>query len=259
MRFLLGVLLLFMLFPLVALAQAAIPPDVGLLDALAKGDYVLAFGFAVMLLTRLCTLGPFKEKIPGWALPWIAVVLGVLSQASTSLAMGMGWQKAILLGLAAGLVAIGGWETIGKRTPVVKKSGGTVGALLLLFLLLPSGCAPGFVGKVSQISTSVASLRQVSREAYKWKCGRLVDTCKAEQATKGYKTLDDCPAWKACDTQRAEVFAGASSVQMLLDTSMVIYEMGKPTDAESLFKQAVAVFENLKDKITKYKLLEAIQ
>jgi hypothetical protein len=253
--------LLFMLFPVIALAQATAGPDAGLLEALGKGDYVLAFGLAVMLLTRACTAGPLKDKIPKRFLPWLAVLLGVLSQTSTSLAMGVPWKKAILLGLASGLVAIGGWETLGKYTPVTRKGGaaGLLPLLLPLLLLGAPGCAPSFHGKVSQISTAVGGLRQVSREVYKLRCGKATDECKAVKEAKGYKTLEDCPEWKTCDTQRAEVFAGASSTQMLLDTALVMHGLDKPKDAETLFIQAVAVFENLKEKITKYKLLEVLK
>lgn len=263
------VLLCFLLmFPLIALAQAA-TPEAGLLEALGKGDYVLALGFGTMLLTRLLTVGPLKEKIPGRYLPWVAVVLGMLSQASVAITSGVPWQRALLLGLAAGLVAIGSWETIGKHSPVLKKAGGSptgpagpagpVVLLLMIFTFGASGCASSFVGKVSQMSTGVASLRQVSREAFKWKCGAIADVCKSEKETKKYAALDDCPEWKSCDTLRVEIFWGASTTQMLLDTSLVVYSGGKPKDAEAIFKQASTAFDNLREKIAKHKLLEVLK
>ena len=240
-------------------------------ETVARGDWVIAFGLLTSLLTRLFAAGPLRQRIPkGW-LRWIAVVLGVLTQSSAALAGGASWGKAVVLGLTAGLAAIGSWEAVLKHAPKIKKPTGlSVIILPLFFVLTLPGCAKDFPGKVSQTSTAVAAFRQVSREAYQFKCMKAVDECKAKAkaALEACKTsscptemppLESCEIWKKCDTQRERIFWSASTTQMMLDTSLVLWQMGKPEDAKAMFARAAVAFENLKEKITKYKLLEVLQ
>jgi len=229
-------------------------------DSIAKGDWVLAFGFLTMLLTRLFAIKPLQDKIPKEYLRYVALVLGMLSQASAALVGGASWPKALIMGALAGLSSIGFWEAGMKAAPVLKKAGTGAGIVILglCAAMATSGCAAEFPGKVSQMSTGVASLRQVSREAYKYKCGKLVDECKKTKSPTSQPTLDDCKIWKDCDSQREKLFFAASSTQMLLDTTLVLWQMGNPEDAKAMFERAKAAFENLKEKITEYKLLKEV-
>jgi len=247
-----------------------------LLKATASGDWVVAFGLFTSLLTRVLGAGVLKHRIPKNWLPYAAVILGVLTQTSAALTSGAGVAKSIVMGLVAGLVSIGLWETVFKKTPVTRKpvavtasdgndkastSGSVTTAALLAFFILPTlpACATDFPGKVSQVSTAVASFRQVSREAYKYKCGQVVDECKQTKSAASQPTLDTCKAWKACDAQRATVFWSASTTQMLLDTALVLWEMGKPEDAKAMFARANTAWEALREKIMEFKLLEILK
>jgi len=238
-----------------------LPKTVGeLWESIARGEWVIAFGLLTSLLTRLFAIGALREKIPSGYLRYISVGLGVLTQASAAMAGGASIGKALAMGFVAGLVAIGLWESALKAAPVLKKPGNAAGIVVIGMLgLMATGCATDFPGKVSQMSTAVSSFRQVSREAYKYKCGQAVDRCKETKSPASQPTLDDCKLWKDCDTQRESIFWAASTAQMLLDTSLVLWQMGKPEDAKAMLARASAAWENLREKITEYKLLEVLK
>jgi hypothetical protein len=259
------VLLLLLGIALPVLAAGADPATAAtdLWNQLAAGNWVLAFGALATLLTRLLHVGGLRQKIPKQYLPWAAMVLGILSQASASMVGGEPWSKALLLGIVAGLVGIGSWELGLKKAPILRKkpesppkAGPTVAILLIVFAVGASGCAQTFPGKVSQMSTAVRGMRQVAREAFKIRCGQMVDKCKA---AKKYEKLNDCPDWQKCDNQRVEVYWVASTAQLMFDTALVLWQLEKEIDAQTIMTQAAAVFDALKDKIIKYKLLEAVR
>jgi len=107
------------LAPLLALAQAATPDlgaDVtGVIDAVRAGQAIAIAGAVVMLLTNLLKhplTGGLVKKIPArWRFA-IPVVLGGVAGILSSVAGGVGWQEAVMIGLFTGPVAVFQHETV---------------------------------------------------------------------------------------------------------------------------------------------------
>ena len=89
----------------------------GLNAAARNGEWSLVAGFCLLFLTTIADklVNRFsKRRIPRKFMPWIAIGLGVLTQAGIFLAMGHHWMYALTGGLVAGLVASGGYSAIAK-------------------------------------------------------------------------------------------------------------------------------------------------
>lgn len=54
----------------------------------------------------------FAAHVPAWALPWMAVGLGVLGVGSTDLIAGKTWRQALFDGLASGVLAVFAHQTV---------------------------------------------------------------------------------------------------------------------------------------------------
>jgi hypothetical protein len=92
----------------------------GIAKAAKTGKWALSVGLFVMFLTRFLYAG-FKDKIPKWLLPWIAVILGVIGQTLIGLGSGLDWFDSILGGITAGLTAAGSYSAFGKYIPGMKE------------------------------------------------------------------------------------------------------------------------------------------
>ena len=98
----------------------------GIFVAAKAGNWSLVTGFGLLFLTLVLdkvVSSALKKKIPRKYMPWIAVGLGVLAQTGLSLATGHDWVYSISGGIVAGLIASGGYSTVGKHLPLVGKKG----------------------------------------------------------------------------------------------------------------------------------------
>jgi hypothetical protein len=118
-------IMLLTLLPIITFAQAVTPPEtvdqaVGLLpkllEAIASGNHVIAYGIGIMILVvgvRQYVLP--KINVGQDALPIITLILSSLGMAGASLVVpGASLGPAILNGVIAGIFASGAWDLIGK-------------------------------------------------------------------------------------------------------------------------------------------------
>jgi len=102
------------------------PDDIGgilkqILVSAKTGKWALLVGFIIMLLTWLVNK-LLKQKIPANVMPWLAIGLSTIATVAFSLATGVGWLNALIVGFQHGLMAAGGWSAVGKYIPgLVKK------------------------------------------------------------------------------------------------------------------------------------------
>jgi len=83
--------------------------------AVETQDWPLAAGFLVMLLVYASNRFGLKEKVGAHNIPYVSLVLGILSSVGVSLASGGSMGVALEAGVIAGLAAIGSWETVFKK------------------------------------------------------------------------------------------------------------------------------------------------
>lgn len=95
--------------------KEAIEDAVELYKAVESKNWPLASGFLVMLLVYAFNRFGLKDKIGSKAIPWVSLVLGVLSSVGVALASGSPLSAALAAGVTAGLAAIGSWETVFKN------------------------------------------------------------------------------------------------------------------------------------------------
>jgi len=90
--------------------------DISLLvKAVQDKDWSLALGFLMMLLVMLANKFGLKDKVGAKAIPWVAMGLAVASTLGVGLASGVALMDALVQGVLAGVVAIGGWELMFKH------------------------------------------------------------------------------------------------------------------------------------------------
>lgn len=124
-----------------------------LLAALTERNWplvsLLVIGFLVRLLKQDTKL---PITIPARWRPWIAMALGAASGVLEQIVQGTPWNDALLGGVAAALVAMGGHNLVvegllgGKEIPIpglTKKKGSNVGSFVAIVfaVLFTSGCA----------------------------------------------------------------------------------------------------------------------
>ena len=83
---------------------------------------VLLFAILTMVATRVLDMG-LKERIPPTALKYISTGLGIMSQTTAALLMGLPWKQSLVMGILAGLGGVGSWSAIGKYMPGLRKKG----------------------------------------------------------------------------------------------------------------------------------------
>lgn len=86
-----------------------------LIRSAKNGQWSLFAGFLIMLLLFVANKAGLKDKIGDKAVPWVGLLLGILSSIGVMLASGISADEAIISGLVAGLTATGGWELIFKH------------------------------------------------------------------------------------------------------------------------------------------------
>lgn len=82
-------------------------------------QWALFAGLLIMILTWFVDR-ILKNRIPRKVVPWLSVGLSMGSTIAFTLAAGAGWLNAVVAGVHIGLVAIGGWEALGKHIPGAK-------------------------------------------------------------------------------------------------------------------------------------------
>ena len=120
----------FLLWPSVALAAttstAVVNPDqindpgqlLGLFGLLGKAfsskQWLLLA--AILLTAAVAGIRMFKvtDKLPSWLIPWATIGLALLTSVAVGLQTGQAWTAIVGTGLAVGVAAVGGWETVGK-------------------------------------------------------------------------------------------------------------------------------------------------
>jgi len=98
------------------------PVDIGfvvtLIGALTKAFADHAWTLIVGLFLTLIVAGlrffDLVKKVPDVWVPWVTVGLAVLGSIAVGLQQGLPWGTVVTGGITVGVVAIGGWETIGK-------------------------------------------------------------------------------------------------------------------------------------------------
>ena len=104
------------------------PADLGFVASLVEAITQAYQGHSWTLLAGLVLTGIIAglrafdvgKKLPDKYVPWFAVGLAVLGSVAVGLQLGQGVVAILTTGLAVGVAAIGGWETIGKlfkKTP----------------------------------------------------------------------------------------------------------------------------------------------
>ena len=87
-----------------------------LLQALATHQYVIAIALVTGALVAAAKQGWLSAKVasvmPAWALPYYAVVLGVVGSVATQVQQGVTFKQAVFNGVLAGMAAVFGHETI---------------------------------------------------------------------------------------------------------------------------------------------------
>lgn len=86
-----------------------------LIDAIKSKNWPLAVGLILMLVVFVANKLGLKNLVGPKAVPWIAMGLAVFGTVGTGLITGLGWADAIVQGVLAGVVAIGGWELLLKH------------------------------------------------------------------------------------------------------------------------------------------------
>ena len=87
-------------------------------DALSLvGDAVSAFGdvgLTLMILVVAVKRFGLLKSVPKEYMPWAVSGLATVGAVASGLQAGRGWWDILVSGLTVGLIAIGGWETVGK-------------------------------------------------------------------------------------------------------------------------------------------------
>lgn len=89
-----------------------------LIEALtsAFGDHAWTLVVGLFLTMIVAGLRFFElvKKVPKVWVPWVTVGLAVLGSVAVGMQQGLPWGTVLTGGITVGVVAIGGWETIGK-------------------------------------------------------------------------------------------------------------------------------------------------
>lgn len=127
-------------------------------------------------------------------------------------------------------------------------------SVLCLCLFVAASCATTFPGKVSQMSLSASALRKGAGIYLDAKCEKISLECP-----KGPGMADKCVPWVQCKDMRADIYATANAVQLLLDLALVTYSLSGEKDAGVIFGQAIKELGKLKAKIEQHNLLEVLR
>lgn len=82
-----------------------------IVDSAKDGQWLVFAGLLCTLIAQIVRrLLPAMKKIPKRALPWVIFGITGLAAAGGILVAGGGWQAALIAGVSAGLMALGGYD-----------------------------------------------------------------------------------------------------------------------------------------------------
>lgn len=107
-----------------AAAPAVVHPDGGadvilpalklLASAYREHQWALLAGLLLTFVVIGLRMFSVVQKLPDALVPWATIGMGLLGAAAVGLQTGESWDAIVMTGLAVGVAAIGGWETVGK-------------------------------------------------------------------------------------------------------------------------------------------------
>jgi hypothetical protein len=95
--------------------EEAVQTALSLVEALKAGQWPLAAGLFLTLLVYLVNRFALKDMVGEKVVPWVAGGVGVAGAVGVGLLTGMPVVEAIVAGVMAGVMAVGGWEALVKH------------------------------------------------------------------------------------------------------------------------------------------------
>tara|TARA_Y100000034_G_scaffold115525_1_gene152777 strand:+ start:24236 stop:24745 length:510 start_codon:yes stop_codon:yes gene_type:complete len=95
--------------------EEAVETGHSLYDAIHAKNWTLVFAFSVMILVFVVRKLGLLAKLPGHAVVWVSVGIGVLVSVASGLISGLSVLDAVLNGAVIGLSGSGLWSAIGKH------------------------------------------------------------------------------------------------------------------------------------------------
>jgi hypothetical protein len=95
--------------------EEAVETGHALYDAIHAKNWTLVFAFSVMILVFIVRKLGLLARLPGHAVVWVSVGVGVLVSVASGLISGLGVLDAVLNGAIIGLSGSGLWSAIGKH------------------------------------------------------------------------------------------------------------------------------------------------
>tara|TARA_R110002110_G_scaffold16569_25_gene71697 strand:- start:2065 stop:2403 length:339 start_codon:yes stop_codon:yes gene_type:complete len=83
-------------------------------SAFGDGNWALGVGLTLMILVVAVKRFGLLKSVPKEYMPWAVSGLATVGAVASGLQAGRGWWDILVSGLTVGLIAIGGWETVGK-------------------------------------------------------------------------------------------------------------------------------------------------
>lgn len=91
-----------------------LPSVEALQGAYESKNWALLAGLVLTGLVALSRRLGLLALVPKEATKWVAIWLAMLGAVGAGLVLGMSWLSIVATGLSTGLMAIGGWESLGK-------------------------------------------------------------------------------------------------------------------------------------------------
>jgi len=82
--------------------------------AYGDGNWALGVGLSLMVLVVIVRRLGLLKKVPKDYMPWAVSGVATVGAVASGLIASRGWWDILVSGLTVGLIAIGGWETVGK-------------------------------------------------------------------------------------------------------------------------------------------------
>jgi len=97
-----------------ALLDPALLPTIlsTLSNAFRDGDWRMVSGLALTLVMVFAR--QLAPKLPAEYVPWATIGMSMLTSIGLGLQRGESWSTMLVTGFSVGVVAVGGWETLGK-------------------------------------------------------------------------------------------------------------------------------------------------
>jgi len=94
-----------------------------MVKAFQSGAWAVGAGLLLTVVVALGRAFRVLQWIPKKAVPWATAAIAVLTSVGLGLTNDQDWMTIVSTGISVGLVAIGGWETLGKLiSGAVKKT-----------------------------------------------------------------------------------------------------------------------------------------